>query len=105
MRAVEDAVGVQIPENARIIRNLLHGVQFQHDHIVHFYGLSALDWVDVVSALKADPKKAAKSAQSISDWPANGVSRFKATQERLKKLGREKEVEPLEVKMEEVMNI
>ena len=57
MRAVEDAVGVTIPKNARIIRNLLHGAQFQQDHITHFYQLHALDFVDVVDALKADPKK------------------------------------------------
>ncbi|MGD8985697.1 MAG: nickel-dependent hydrogenase large subunit, partial [Desulfobacteraceae bacterium] len=55
VRAVENAVGVKIPDNARIIRNLMMGSQFQHDHIVHFYHLHALDWVDVVSALKADP--------------------------------------------------
>ena len=48
------AVGVKIPENARIIRNLLMGAQFQHDHVVHFYHLHALDWVDVVAALGAD---------------------------------------------------
>ena len=48
VRAVEDACRIEIPENARIIRNLLHGAQYQHDHIVHFYALSALDWVDVV---------------------------------------------------------
>ena len=48
---------VKIPKNARIIRNLLMGAQFQHDHIVHFYHLHALDWVDIVSALKADPKE------------------------------------------------
>ena len=51
VRAVENAVGVRIPDNARIIRNLMMGSQFQHDHIVHFYHLHALDWVDAVSAL------------------------------------------------------
>ena len=58
MRAVENAVGVKIPKNARILRNILHGAQFQHDHLVHFYHLHALDWVDVVSALSADPQDA-----------------------------------------------
>src|SRR5512135_2775307 len=58
-----------------------HGV---HDHIVHFYHLSALDWVDIVSALKADPKKAAQLAESLSDWNMNSVANMKATQDRLK---------------------
>ncbi len=60
---------------------LAHGL---HDHTVHFYHLAALDWVDVVSALKADPKKAAQIAQSISDWPRNSVQEFKAVKEKIK---------------------
>jgi len=83
VRAVEDAVGVKIPENARIIRNLLHGAQFQQDHIVHFYHLHALDWVDVVSALKADPKKTASLADSVSNAPWGGAVYFKNVQQRL----------------------
>ncbi|MGD8385994.1 MAG: nickel-dependent hydrogenase large subunit [Desulfobacteraceae bacterium] len=84
IRAVEDAVGVKIPENARIIRNLLHGAQFQHDHIVHFYHLHALDWVDIVSALKADPKKTAALADNVSNAPWGGVNYFKGVQDRIK---------------------
>lgn len=83
VRAVEAAVGVKIPENARIIRNLLHGVQFQHDHIIHFYHLHALDWVDVVSALKADPAKTAALADNVSDSPIGGKVYFKQVQQRL----------------------
>ena len=84
MRAVEDAVGVKIPENARIIRNLLHGAQFQHDHIVHFYHLHALDWVDVVSALSADPKKTATLSDNVSNAPWGGSAYFKSVKQRLK---------------------
>jgi len=76
-------VGVKIPKNARIIRNLLHGAQFQHDHIVHFYHLHALDWVDVVSALKADPKKTAALADNVSNAPWGGAVYFKNVQQRL----------------------
>lgn len=65
-RCVDDAVKVDIPHNATIIRNLVLGSQFLHDHVVHFYQLHALDWVDVTSALKADPGKAAKIANDIS---------------------------------------
>ena len=83
MRAVEDAVGVQIPKNARIIRNLLHGAQFQHDHIVHFYHLHALDWVDIVSALKADPAKTAALADNLSSANVGGTPYFKSVQQRL----------------------
>jgi [NiFe] hydrogenase large subunit len=83
VRAVENAVGVKIPDNARIIRNLMMGSQFQHDHIVHFYHLHALDWVDVVSALKADPKKTAALADTVSNAPWGGVEYFKSVQQRL----------------------
>jgi [NiFe] hydrogenase large subunit len=83
VRAVEAAVGVKIPANARIIRNLLHGAQFQHDHIVHFYHLHALDWVDVVSALKADPAKTAVLADNVGDSPMGGTDYFKQVQQRL----------------------
>jgi [NiFe] hydrogenase large subunit len=84
VRAIEDAVKVKIPENARIVRNLLHGAQFQHDHIVHFYHLHALDWVDIVSALKADPQKTAALADSVSNAPWGGAVYFKNVQQRIK---------------------
>jgi [NiFe] hydrogenase large subunit len=84
VRAVEDAVGVKIPDNARIIRNLMHGSQFQHDHIVHFYHLHALDWVDVVSALKADPKKTAALADNVSNASRGGTKYYKGVQTRIK---------------------
>lgn len=84
MRAVESAVGVKIPQNARILRNLLHGAQFQHDHIVHFYHLHALDWVDILSALKADPAKTAVLSDNVSNAPWGGVPYFKNVQERIK---------------------
>jgi len=83
VRAVDNAVGVKIPKNARIIRNLLMGAQFQHDHIVHFYHLHALDWVDIVSALKADPKKTAALADNVSNAPWGGTVYFKNVQTRL----------------------
>ena len=84
MRAVENAVKVKIPKNARIIRNLLHGAQFQHDHIVHFYHLHALDWVDIVSALSADPAKTAALADNVSNAPWGGAVYFKEVQQRIK---------------------
>ena len=83
MRAVEAAVGVKIPKNARLIRNLLHGAQFQHDHLVHFYHLHALDWVDIVSALKADPKKTAALADNVSNAKVGGAAYYKQVQQRL----------------------
>ncbi len=83
MRAVENAIGVQIPKNARLLRNILHGAQYQHDHIVHFYHLHALDWVDIVSALSADPKKTATLSENISNAPWGGSAYFKRVKERL----------------------
>ena len=83
-RAVEDALGITIPPNANLIRNLVHGMQYVQDHVIHFYHLHALDWVDVVSALSADPAKAARIAQSLSPWPNNGESQFAAVKTRLR---------------------
>ena len=83
VRAADDAFGVKIPKNARLIRNLLHGAQYQHDHLVHFYHLHALDWVDIVSALKADPKKTAALADNVSNAKFGGTTYFKEVQQRL----------------------
>ena len=66
VRAVENAARLTIPANARIVRNLLTGGLYLHDHPVHFYHLCALDWVDVVSALKANPQATESLAQQIS---------------------------------------
>ncbi len=85
VRAVEDALGIQIPENANSIRNIMQLTLQVHDHLVHFYHLHALDWVDVVSALKADPKATSQLAQSISPWPLSSPGYFKDLQGRLKR--------------------
>ena len=85
VRAVEDALGIAIPENANTIRNLMQLNLYVHDHLVHFYHLHALDWVDVVSALKADPKATSALAQSISSWPKSSPGYFRDLQNRLKK--------------------
>lgn len=84
MRAVEDALGIRIPDNARIIRNLITGIQYVQDHVIHFYHLHALDWVDIVSALKADSAKTSSLAQSISDWHNSSTTYFKGIQDKLK---------------------
>ncbi len=85
VRAVEDALGIQIPENANHIRNLMMLAQYTQDHLVHFYHLHALDWVDVVSALKADPKATSTLQQSISSWPKSSPGYFRDVQARLKR--------------------
>ncbi|HEX6023724.1 MAG TPA: nickel-dependent hydrogenase large subunit, partial [Solirubrobacter sp.] len=83
-RAVEDALDIRIPPNANTIRNLVLGMQFVQDHVIHFYHLHALDWVDVVSALSADPNDSARIAASISPWPNNSPSYFREVQNRVK---------------------
>ncbi len=85
VRSVEDALNIKIPDNANIIRNLMHATLYAHDHLVHFYHLHALDWVDVVAALKADPKRTSELAQSISSWPMSSPGYFRDLQFRLKK--------------------
>jgi hydrogenase large subunit len=84
IRAVEHALKVEVPVNAQLVRNIMIAQHSIQDHLVHFYHLSALDWVDIVSALKADPSKAAQLAQSLSPWPGNSGTEFKAVQDRLK---------------------
>lgn len=84
MRAVEDALKIEIPDNARVIRNIISGIQYVQDHVIHFYHLHALDWVDIVSALKADPAKTSSLAQSISDWHNSSAAYFKTIQNKVK---------------------
>jgi len=86
VRAVENALNIEIPYNAQLIRNLVQSIHCLHDHIVHFYALSALDWVDVVSALSADPAKTAALADSLSDWHGNSPKRFAAVKAKVKAL-------------------
>ncbi|HEX5044401.1 MAG TPA: nickel-dependent hydrogenase large subunit [Candidatus Polarisedimenticolaceae bacterium] len=83
VRSVENALKLQIPNNAVYIRNLILAAHAMHDHMVHFYHLSALDWVDVVSALKADPAKAAKLAEGLSNWPGNDRLQLQAVKDKL----------------------
>jgi len=84
VRAVEDAIGATPPPNARVLRNLVIAAQAIQDHVIHFYHLHALDWVDVVSALSADPAETSTLAQSISDWHDSSASYFKGIKARLK---------------------
>jgi hydrogenase large subunit len=84
VRSVEDALGIAVPPTAELIRNIMLTTQYVQDHVVHFYHLHALDWVDIVNALKADPKKAAELAQSFSKWDKNTPAYFSAVQDKIK---------------------
>jgi hydrogenase large subunit len=84
VRAVENALGLEVPVNAQLIRNLIVIAHALHDHVVHFYHLSALDWVDVTKALAADPVKASQLAESLSSWPGNSRHQLAAVKEKLK---------------------
>ena len=86
IRAVEDAIGAKPPPNARLLRNLIIASQCVQDHVIHFYHLHALDWVDIVSALDADPAATSKLAQSISDWPKSSAKYFAGVKARVKGL-------------------
>jgi quinone-reactive Ni/Fe-hydrogenase large subunit len=84
--AVEDAMGVKPPTNARLVRNLIHAALYMTDHVMHFYHLHGLDWVDITKALAADPDKAVALAKQYSDNPYNcSATHYKAVQNRLKK--------------------
>lgn len=84
IRAVENALKIKIPPNAELIRNIIIGIQNVQDHVIHFYHLHALDWVDITSGLKADPAATSRLAASLSDWPNNSATYFKGVQDKLK---------------------
>jgi len=94
IEAVEDAFDITIPKNARLVRNLIQGALYVHDHLVHFYHLHALDFVDVVAATKADPTATAAEAQKWADIAGHkpyisGAADFKAVKERIIKFVKE----------------
>ena len=86
VRTVENALGIVVPPNAELARNLMFCAHYLQDHVVHFYVLHALDWVDVVSALSADPAQTAVVARSLSNWPKNSEGYFKTVQDRVRAL-------------------
>jgi hydrogenase large subunit len=92
VRSVENALGIEIPENARLIRTLIAATQNVQDHVIHFYHLHALDWVDVTQVLKADPAKTSQLAESISSWPNSSKSYFAAVQAKVKALVESKQL-------------
>jgi hydrogenase large subunit len=85
VRSVEDALGIMVPQNAELVRNLMFCSQYMHDHVVHFYHLHALDWVDVVSLLKADPAATSALARTISSHAKSSPMYFAEVQARIKK--------------------
>jgi Ni,Fe-hydrogenase I large subunit len=86
VRAVEDAIGATPPPNAELVRDLIAGSQLVHDHVIHFYHLHALDWVDVLAALEASPTRTSRLAQATSDWPKSSATYFRGVRARLKTL-------------------
>jgi Ni,Fe-hydrogenase I large subunit len=83
VRAVEHALGVTVPRNARLVRNVIAGTQYVLDHVLHFYHLHAFDWVDVESALRANPAATSTLARATSGWPQASASHFREAQDRL----------------------
>lgn len=92
VRCIENALGIEVPNNAEMVRNLMLGTLQSRDHLVHFYHLDALDWVDIVGALKGDPAEAAQIAQSLNplnpnytEWGENSPGYFADVKKRVKK--------------------
>ncbi|OEH84628.1 hydrogenase [Desulfuribacillus stibiiarsenatis] len=83
--AVEDALQIPVPKNAAIIRDIMTATQFVQDHVIHFYHLHALDWVDITSALNANPAATSQLQQSISKWPNSSTGYFTDVQNKLRK--------------------
>jgi len=86
IRSVEDALGIKIPKAANLIRNLMIAQQYVHDHVMHFYHLHALDWVDVVSCLKADPAQTSAIQQKISSWSKSSPAYFADVQKKVQSI-------------------
>lgn len=86
IRSVEDALDIKIPKNSHLIRDIMNAAVFLHDHVVHFYHLHAFDWIDVLSALKADPNETSRIAQSLSNWPKSSPGYFKEIQMKVQKV-------------------
>ncbi len=86
IRSVEDALGIKIPKAANLIRNLMITQQYVHDHVMHFYHLHALDWVDVAACVKADPAETSRIQQAISPWPNSSPAYFTDVQNRVKSI-------------------
>jgi hydrogenase large subunit len=86
IRSVEDALGIEIPKAANLIRNMMIAQQYAHDHVMHFYHLTALDWVDVVSALKADPQATSDIQRSLSAWPNSSPGYFAGVRAKLQEI-------------------
>jgi Ni,Fe-hydrogenase I large subunit len=86
VRAVENALGIEIPDNARLVRGIIAATQLVQDHVIHFYHLHALDWVDVTLALQADPAATSTLAQSISIYNRSSTEYFQGVQQRVRAL-------------------
>ena len=87
--AVEDALGIKIPLNAELVRTLMNAALFMHDHVVHFYHLHGVDWVDIVSALSADEAKASKLAFKYTNNPiGTGENDLKKVKETVAKFAK-----------------
>jgi hydrogenase large subunit len=86
IRSVEDALGIKIPRAANLIRNLMITQQYVHDHVMHFYHLHALDWVDVAACVHADPSETSRIQQAISPWPNSSPAYFTDVQNRVKSI-------------------
>jgi hydrogenase large subunit len=84
IRSVEDALRIRIPPAANLLRNLMIAQQYVHDHVMHFYHLHALDWVDVTGVLNADPQATAALQQSLSHWPNASAGYFADVQSKVK---------------------
>ena len=84
IRSVEDALDIKIPKAANLIRNLMVAQQYVHDHVMHFYHLHALDWVDVADCINADAEETSRIQQSISPWPTSSPAYFADVQNKVK---------------------
>lgn len=84
--SVEDALEIKVPLTGHLVRQVMLDIQFIYDHVMHFYHLHALDWVDVISALDADVNKTSELQQSISTWKNSSPGYFQEVKDKVQKL-------------------
>jgi hydrogenase large subunit len=87
VRAVEDALQYPVPRAADLIRNLVLGSQMVQDHVIHFYHLHALDFVNVANVPNADVDAAVAAAVDLEPrYALNSVARFAAVKDQVSRI-------------------
>ena len=70
-RALDDTFGITPPDNGRLLRNMILGANFIQSHILHFYHLAALDYVDITAILQYEGNS--PQLNKLKKWARAGL--------------------------------